>query len=134
MRVDETIQRQTEPMRDGTFLRARQRTAAQLRPAYIDAATNARIHDIRDRVAQLRTHRPIRVYRLADTRNCFACRTLTQLGGRALNFSRRYIIHCATEPLKWNSTPGLHRPDPALALERLRSTAGERSIIRNRNR
>lgn len=56
------------------------------------------------------------------------------MGCRALNFSRRYIIHCATEPLKWNSTPGLHRPDPALALERLRSTAGERSIIRNRNR
>ena len=88
LRVDETVQRQTEPMRDRPFLLARLRTAAQLRRAYIEGATNTPIHGLRDRVGQLRTHRPTRVYRLTGLRKCFVCRTLTQLGYRALNFSR----------------------------------------------
>jgi len=109
------------------------RTVGEFSRGHIEGATNIPIDEIRDRVGELPKDRTIIVYCLTGIRSYFVCRTLTQLGYLAMNFSGGYMVYCATYPSKCKGIPGLHRWDRALALETFCSTPEERRILRNRN-
>ena len=121
-----------EKIQDGGFL-LDVRTVGEFRRGHIEGATNIPIDEIRDRVDELGENRTILVYCLTGIRSYFVCRTLAQLGYRALNFSGGYMVYCAMCPSKCKGIPGLHRWDRALALETFCSTPEERKILANRN-
>jgi len=108
------------------------RTVGEFRRGHIEGTTNIPIDEIRDRVGELPKDRTILVYCLTGARSYFVCRTLTQLGYRAMNFSGGYMVYCATYPSKCKGIPGMHRWDRALAMETFCSTPEERKILENR--
>jgi len=109
------------------------RTGGEFNRGHIEGAANVPIDEIRDRIRELPKDQTILVYCLTGVRSYFVCRTLKQLGYRAVNFSGGYMVYCAMYPSKCKGIPGLHRWDRALALETFCSTPEERRILANRD-
>ena len=93
---------------DGGFL-LDVRTAGEFRRGHIQGAVNVPIDEVRDRLGELPRDRTLLVYCLTGIRSYYVCRTLAQLGYRALNLSGGYVVYCAMHPSRCRGIPGLKR-------------------------
>ncbi len=93
---------------DGGFL-LDVRMAGEFRRGHIQGAVNVPIDEVRDRLGELPRGRTLLVHCLTGIRSYYVCRTLTQLGYRALNLSGGYVVYCAMHPSRCRSIPGLSR-------------------------